>query len=54
MSNRDGVRTAATPQQCLHKRLLEGVRNGEGKKTDTMKCCECGALVPPLSQKPPP
>lgn len=33
--------------QCLHKRLLEKVLDSHGNKTDFMRCCECGALMPP-------
>ena len=37
---------------CHHKRLLESVSDGKGIKTDMMKCCECGALVPRPAQTP--
>jgi hypothetical protein len=38
-------------RRCHHNRMLEGVRDHQGKKTDLMKCCECGALVPRPSHK---
>ena len=40
------------PSQCQHKRLLECVYDREGKRTEMMKCCECGGLVPRPSPPP--
>ena len=41
-----------SPSQCQHKRLLECVYDREGKRTEMMKCCECGGLVPRPSPPP--
>ncbi len=30
---------------CLHSRMLENICDTYGKKTDTLRCCECGAFV---------
>jgi hypothetical protein len=46
----NGVAKEVTP--CHHQRLLEHVSDGEGTKTDMMKCCECGAMVPRPAQTP--
>lgn len=35
-----------SPSECQHKRLLERTYDREGKKTEMMKCCECGTLLP--------
>jgi hypothetical protein len=35
-----------TSSQCLHRRLVEAVLDSEGNKTNSMRCCECGVLVP--------
>jgi hypothetical protein len=52
MTNRkvNGVGKEVLP--CHHKRLLERVSDGEGTKSDMMKCCECGAMVPRPAQIP--
>ena len=36
--------------KCQHSRLLEGIQDSQGNPTDTLKCCECGALVPRTRQ----
>jgi hypothetical protein len=50
MDDRDAGKNK-NPSQCQHKRLLEGVPDREGKKTEMMKCCECGALMPKPSSR---
>jgi hypothetical protein len=54
MDGRTAAGTAESPLQCQHKRLLERFTDREGKKTEMMKCCECGALMPkPASSRMP-
>jgi len=54
MDEDDTRRINQYPPQCLHNRLLESVLDQDGRKTDMMKCCECGALVPRPLPNPPP
>jgi hypothetical protein len=42
------------PAHCRHARLLERVRNRDGEITNTLQCCECGALVARPLDKPTP
>jgi hypothetical protein len=32
-------------KQCMHKRLLERVKDHRGESPHMMQCCECGAIV---------
>jgi hypothetical protein len=31
--------------RCLHSRMLENIRDPQGNKADTLRCCECGTFV---------
>jgi hypothetical protein len=42
------------PANCRHARLLERVRDRDGQTTNTLQCCECGALVARPLDKPTP
>jgi hypothetical protein len=53
MSDRTVSNDGKKLDQCQHQRLLERMSDREGNKTDTMKCCECGAVVHKPAQKPP-
>ena len=52
MDDRDATDPYDRSPECQHQRLLERVLDAEGRKTDNMKCCECGGVVQASQQKP--
>lgn len=53
MSDGDEARREKNdPARCRHTRLLEHVRDGDGRTTNRLQCCECGALVARPLDKP--
>lgn len=39
-------RTPACSATCCHKRLVDPVLAENGKETGTVRCLECGAIIP--------
>ena len=39
-------RTPAPTSHCLHSRLVDCVLTDKGEETGTLRCLECGAIIP--------
>ena len=39
-------RTPAPASHCLHGRLVDRVLTDSGEETGTVRCLECGAIIP--------
>lgn len=40
------LKTAAPSSRCRHSRLVDRVLTATGEETGTVRCLECGAIIP--------